>query len=239
MKRQREKGSMTVEAALFLVIFLMGFLTIINFARLVRAEVAMRHAINGTSMQISQYGYLLTKTGIAKELTQTANEAKQIKSDISEVGSAVSNLSDALGGVATSGVTEESVNHLIDAVSDSGGAYQIAKSYFQNPKGLMNGLIALGKNSLEEYAATALVSKIAESQVELYLSRISDDPDAYLEGLGIAGGIEGLHFQESKCIAGGTKDICIVVEFSVENQMFPWMSFGTKKMKVSSSTRIW
>lgn len=239
MKRQRENGSMTVEAALFLVIFLMGFLTIINFARLTRAEVIMQHAINGTSMQISKYGYLLTKTGIAKELTQTAEEAKQIKSDINEVGSTVSNLSDALGGVTTNGVTEESVNNLINAVSDSEGAYQIAKDYFKNPKGLMNGLIALGKNSLEEYAATTLVSKMAKSQVELYLSQMSDDPDAYLEGLGIVGGMEGLNFQDSKCIAGGTKDICIVVKFSVENQMFPWMKFKEKKMALSSSTRIW
>lgn len=239
MKQQREKGSMTVEAALFLVIFLMGFLTIINFARLARAEVIMQHAINGTSMQISQYGYLLTKTGIAQELVQTANEAKKSKSDIQKIGSAVSNLSDALGGVATDGVTEESVNNLMNAVSDSEGAYQIASDYFKNPKGLLNGLIALGKNSLEEYATTTLVSKMAKSQVELYLSQMSDDPDAYLEGLGIVGGMEGLNFQESKCIAGGTKDICIVVKFSVENQMFPWMSFGTKEMKLSASTRIW
>ena len=165
--------------------------------------------------------------------------AKKIKSDINEVGSAVSNLSDALGGVASNGVTEESVNDLMNAVSDSEGAYQTASDYFKNPKGLMTGLIALGKNKLEEHATTMLVSKMAKSQVELYLSQMSEDPDAYLEGIGIVGGMEGLNFEESECIAGGTKDICIVVQFSVENQMFPWMSFGTKKMELSSSTRVW
>ena len=239
MEKRRQKGSMTVEASLLLVIFMMGFLTIINFARLARAEVIMQHAVNGTAMQISQYGYLLTKTGVAGKLTETANDAKQIRSDINEVGSAVSSLSDAIGGVATNGVTKESVEELSNAVSGGKDAYNITKGYFQDPKGLMEGLIVLGKNVVEEKTATFLVSKIAESQIELYLKQMTDDPDAYLEGIGIVGGLDGLNFSDSRCIAGGTKDITIKVEFRVKNQMFPWIDFGERRMRISASTRIW
>lgn len=239
MGRRVEKGSMTVEAAIFLMFFIAGYLTILNFGRLTRAEVVVQHAINGSAMQISRFGYLLTCSGIADELVDTANQAYQTKKDIEEVGSAFIELTDAMGNMASEGVTMESVNDLIQKVENAEEGINIAKSYFQNPKGLLNGLIAIGKSGVKEKITTALVSKIAESQVEAYLKQITDDPDAYLEGLGIVGGLEGLDFRDSRCIANGTKDISITVSFKVKNQMFSFLDFGEHKMKLNASTRIW
>lgn len=239
MDRKREKGSLTVEAALFLVIFLMAFLTIINFARLARAEVIMQHAINGTAMQISQYGYLLTKTGMYDAMTETANRAKEVESDIDEVVGAVNSLSGAIENTANGGITQANIDELVNAVSESQGAVDITREYFQNPKGLLTGLAAVGKHRAEQAVCSLLVARMAESQVEAYLKQITDDPDAYLIGLGIEGGMDGLDFRESKLMGGGSKDISVTVRFKVKNQMFPLFDFGEHEMCLNASTRFW
>lgn len=239
MSSKREKGSMTIEAALFLVFFLAAFLTIINIGRLVQAEMIMQHAINNTAMQISKYGYILTKTGIAGELVGTSNEAKKFKSDVNEVTSAVVEFSDAVDGMNSGEITEEDVNKVINAASNAQGAVNIVKGYFKEPKGLLTGLLAVGKEGVERKVCSLIVARIAEGQVESYFENITDDPDGYLEDLGIVGGMDGLDFSDSTLLADGTKDINIIVRFKVKNNMFPIFDFGEYDMCLSASTRIW
>ncbi len=54
------EGSLTVEALLFLIPFIMAFCTLINAARYVQAEMLIRHAVTQTAKQISTYSYVLT-----------------------------------------------------------------------------------------------------------------------------------------------------------------------------------
>lgn len=239
MHQKQEKGSLTVEAVLFLTIFLMAFLTIINFGKLARAQIVVQHAINDSALQISQYSYVLTKAGLIDPMVSTANGAKQIRSDANQIIGAVNEFSDAVDGVTSGSVTEGDVDQLLAAVSDAQGAIDIATGYFKNPKGLFTGLMALAKDDIERRASMLIVSRIAESQVEAYFEEITDDPDAYLENLGIVGGMDGLDFSESEYVAGGTKDINITVHFTVKNQMFPMLSFGEHEMYLNASTRIW
>ncbi len=239
MDKRLGKGSLTVEAALFLTFFLMGFLTIINFARLTRAEVVVQRAINGTAMQISQYGYLLTKTGIYDAMEGTAQEAVKQESDISQLKSAVTDLAGAIDQTSLNGVTNQTVEDLAGAVSGAQGAVDIVQSYFQNPAGLMTGLLAVAKYQAQQEVCTLLVSRIAESQVEAYLKEVADDPDAYLRELGVVGGMHGLDFQDSRLMNRGSKDVQITVRFKVKNQMFPNFDFGEYEMMLNASTRFW
>lgn len=239
MGKRREKGSLTVEAAVFLVLFLAAFLTLLNFARLVRAQTVMQHAINGTAMQISQYGYLLTKTGMADAMGQCADDAKETRSNISEIASAVSDLSGAVQNLGN-GISEETVTGMITSIQDAGAAADIAEGYFRDPQGLLAGLAAVGKSELENAVCTAVFSKIAEGQLEAYLEALVEDPDAYLEEIGIVGGMNGLDFRDSKLVLeGGKKDISITVRFKVKNKMFPFLDFGEHEMCLNASTRLW
>ncbi len=236
---RRETGSMTVEAALFVTIFLMAFLTMISFGQMTMAQIVMQHAINDSAMQISQYSYILTKTGVNAAMEETAGQAKKIRSDADEVFGAVSELSNAIDGVAGGDVTAEDVEGIIDAVSNAEGAVDIAAGYFKNPKGLLTGLLAMGKEHVEQRVATAILGRVTEGQVEAHFEAMTDQPDAWLEHIGIVGGLDGLDYSKSTYAAGGSKDIKIVVQFTVENQMFPMFSFGRRQMTLSASTRIW
>ncbi len=236
---KEQQGSMTVEAALFVTIFLMTFLTIVSFGQMTMAQVVMQHAINDSAMQISQYSYILTKTGVNAAMAETAGQAKKIRSDANEVFGAISELSNAIDGVADGDITAADVQGLIDAASGSQGAMDIAVGYFKNPKGLLTGLLAMGKEHVEQRVATAILGHVTEGQVEAHFEAMTDDPDAWLKRIGIVGGLEGLDYSQSTYAAGGSKDIKIVVRFTVENQMFPMFSFGRRQMTLSASTRIW
>ena len=58
--KKKEKGSLTVEAVLFLIPFLCAFLTLINMARFVQTEMLIHHAITQAAKEISVYSYVLT-----------------------------------------------------------------------------------------------------------------------------------------------------------------------------------
>ena len=65
------KGSLTVEALLFLIPFMIAFFTLINAARFVQAEMLIHHAVTQTAKQISAYSYVLTKTKISDRIIST------------------------------------------------------------------------------------------------------------------------------------------------------------------------
>lgn len=240
MDRQFRKGSVSVEAALFLSIFLMAFLTLINFARMTRTEVVIQHALNGSAMQISQYGYLLSKTGVIDSMGGAADKAAKTKADLNQVIGAISDLAGAAQTIHMEGITQDSVNGLIEAAENAEGAVGIAEGYFQNPKGLLTGIAAIVSSGAQSEASRFLISRIAKEQVREYLELYTDDPDGYLEGMGVAGGFEGLNFSKTKLsVAGGAKDLQITVTFKYKNNMFKDMDFGEHEMILNASTRLW
>lgn len=240
MKKQLQKGSVSVESALFLTMFLMAFLTLINFARMTRAEVIIQHALNGSAMHISQYGYLLSKSGIVDSMGSAADKAAATKADINKVVNAVSDLAGAAETVRTTGISQESIDGLIAAADEAEGAAGIVEGYFQNPKGLLTGIAAIVSSGAQTKASTFLISRIAKEQVREYLQLYTDDPDGYLEGMGVVGGLDGLNFDKTKLsVAGGSKDLFITVTFRYKNNMFGELDFGEHEMILNASTRLW
>lgn len=240
MGKRRKKGSVSVEAALFLSLFLMAFLTLINFARMTRAEVVIQHALNGSAMQISQYGYLLSKTGIIDSMGSAADKADRTKNKIRQVVSTVSDLAGAVENVNQNGIDPDSVDRLISSIGNAEGTVGIAEGYFQNPKGILNGLAAIVSSDLQAKARQFIISRIAKEQVKEYLLQYTDDPDGYLEGMGVFGGLDGLNFEKTELIvSGGAKDLQITVTFIYKNNMFKDLDFGKKTMILNASTRLW
>lgn len=70
---------------------------------------------------------------------------------------------------------------------------------------------------------------------------MNDDPNEYLEKLGIVGGLDGLDFGKSKWISneGGSGNIEIVVTFKLKNQLFKQFDFGEHEYALSASTLSW
>lgn len=96
-RTENNKGSLTVEALLFLIPFIMAFCTIINAARFVQAEVIIHHAITQTAKQISVYSYVLTKAEITQKMQETNGKSAEFQSTVDEAMNSIEGLADAVG----------------------------------------------------------------------------------------------------------------------------------------------
>ena len=85
----KDKGSLTVEALLFLIPFLMAFCTLINAARFVQAEMLIHHAVTQTAKQISTYSYVLTKAEISDRIQETNRKSEELKVTVEKATSSV------------------------------------------------------------------------------------------------------------------------------------------------------
>ena len=81
-KKDTCKGALTVEVLLFLIPFMMAFLTIVNAGRFVQTEMLIHHAITQTAKQISAYGYVLTKTELTQTMINTNKKSAEFQTDV-------------------------------------------------------------------------------------------------------------------------------------------------------------
>lgn len=88
-KDDRSKGSLTVEAVLFLIPFMCAFLTLINTARFVQTEMLIHHAITQTAKQISTYSYVMTKAGLSEKIKKTNEKSDKFLVSVDEAVSSV------------------------------------------------------------------------------------------------------------------------------------------------------
>ncbi|MGI6012480.1 MAG: hypothetical protein ACOX8H_13485 [Ruminococcus sp.] len=95
--RRTEKGSLTVEALVFLIPFIMAFCTIINGARFVQAEMLIHHAITQTAKQISTYSYVLTKAGITEKMQNTNGKSEEFTDTVDGAVSSIEGFAEAVG----------------------------------------------------------------------------------------------------------------------------------------------
>ncbi len=201
------RGSLTVEALLFLIPFMMAFCTLINAARFVQAEMLIHHAITQTAKQISTYSYVLTKAEISSRIRETNKKSEQFLVTVDE---------------ATS-----SIQGFVDAVSA--------------PDELFDGMVSLIKSKGRGAVLTEVIGLLSKRNIENAISLLSEDPDEYLENIGIVGGMSGLDFQESEWLSNseGKGDIKIVVTYTMKNMIFPDFDFGQYEFCQCAYTLIW
>lgn len=234
---RRERGSLTVETLLFLIPFMFAFLTLINMARFVQAEMLIHHAITQTAKQISTYSYVLTKMEITDMMQSTNKKSQKFKADTQNMVNSVTDFVDSMGNLGGGNVIAD----VTDAVQKADTAADTVTSYFSEPKDILYGALAVVKSGVREKALTWAAGSIARGYIRESIQKVSDDPDEYLRNIGVVDGLAGLDFSGSKWITntGGKADIEIVVTYKLKNLLFPDFDFGQHEFQQCASTLIW
>lgn len=235
---KKNRGSLTVEAVLFLIPFMMAFLTLINAARFVEAEVIVHHAITQTAKQISTYSYVLTKSKISSHIQGTHKKSEKFKTSVDGAIDSVQNFANAVGNVGSSGDLAGDLHTAVDAGSTAG---KTLTDFFSDPKAIVTGVFQVAKSEGEGFVLANIAGALARSNIKKSIVMMSDDPDAYLTNIGIIGGLSGLDFLQSKWIStgDGKADIKIVVTYKMKNLLFPDFDFGQHEFCQCASTLIW
>ncbi|MBS6722579.1 MAG: hypothetical protein KH268_06230 [Clostridiales bacterium] len=210
MKEGNTKGSLSVEMVLILVPFMLCFMTMLNLARFVQAEVIIHHAIVQTAKEISTYSYVLTKTGISSRMVETNGKSEKFLTDINKTSSSMMELGSA-----------------ISTLGDTGA--------------LVDNMVSVFKSNVSQSAMSGAAAALSKSSVQKTLELTMDDPDSYLENIGIVDGVDGLDFSQSKWLSAteGKGEIEIVVTFTMKNNLFPMFDFGEHEYCLCASTLLW
>lgn len=228
-RRIEEKGSITLEASIFLVLFLVFYLAMMDLIQIARAQIILQYAANEAAREISQYSYVLTKTGIVEKRVSTSSQAAafmadaaSLMDDIEEVGNTLSSGGNTLGALQQAG------DH--------------AQNFFGDPDALMNNIFSLvktqGANMLSNMVIEAIVEDIVEEQIENMSAKGADE---YLKDLGIEGGMGGLDFGSSRwanASSGGMPELEVSIVYTIDFHLGIF-DLEPRRFRVCAKTALW
>ncbi|MGN0358764.1 MAG: TadE/TadG family type IV pilus assembly protein [Blautia sp.] len=235
MQKNREGGALTVEAVIFTTLFVVFFISLMNLVNVVRVQSLLQYGVTQTARELSQYSYILTKTGVVRASNQTYIKAKGFKDDVDSVANDLTQISSAISDVAAGGDIQSNIDTIIDA---SNNGIDTLDTYFENPENILAGALAVGKDHLQGTAKTAVISAITKNRMKAFLSANGADPDERLKNLGVEGGLDGLDFSESKWFSEGNQDLYIIVKYKMKIK-FMFLEQELPEFKVCGATRIW
>lgn len=225
MSRKKDRGSVTLEAAIFLSMFMMAYLLFMDLVQVARAQMILQYTLNETAKELSQGSYILTKTGIVGQSIQTGQKSREFKGKTQEV--------------------LDSVMDLGKSVADGGNVIQSANvaqnnihNYFSNSDDIVQGLIAVVKNQAGTMGKEYAVRQVCRGSLKKQLGYItSQDPDVYLEKLGIEGGVNSISFQGTKWF-DTDRDLDIVMTYKIKYNL-GFLGERESTFKVRAKTAIW
>lgn len=189
---EKNKGSLSIEAALVIPIFVFFVLTITNFAKMIMVYDAVQSSINNTARQISSQSFYLSSTGLDAVLAKLTN------SDASH------NAETTVGLIKdiTSMFSSDNSNLPEVGQSNSSDFYNYFKGIREDfPKYATSSLFAMfdlfSGNSVQS-AMNNYVQGLAKNNLVLDITGGSCSPEAF-KALGIVDGEEGLNFAETSC----------------------------------------
>ena len=118
---KKERGSITLEAAIFLSMFLLAYLAFMDLVQVARAQMILQYTLDETTKELAQNSYILTKTGIVGQSIQTGQKSQQFKGKTEEMLNSVVDFGNALSGNGNGNV-----------IQSANVAYSNLEDYFSN-----------------------------------------------------------------------------------------------------------
>ncbi|MGN1142304.1 MAG: TadE/TadG family type IV pilus assembly protein [Oliverpabstia sp.] len=233
MKNEKQGGSITVEATLFLPIFFFAFLSIYNLVYFARAQLIVQYAVDQAAKEVAQYSYILEKTGIIQDLDNLEGKAEKFKSDLKTIGDNLGTIQEAGENVLQG---EDVIQNSIEVGKTANNLLDTVKTYVEDPQSFIEGILSCFKGDIAENITKYMVNVVAKSCVykQLSIAGGNTDPLEYMENLGIS----SLSFSETSWCKNKSRDVKIVEDYDATSNL-PFFSMAPRHFRVCASTRIW
>lgn len=233
MKQERQKGSITVEATLFIPIFLFAFMSIYSLVSFARAQLLIQYAADQAAREVAQYSYILEKTGILDAYQGMGQEAAGFDRSLKDIRENLSLIDDAAQKLASGQGTVDDTVGMENAGKD---VYDSVGGYVSNPKEFINGVLSSVKSQSWEALSAYMVGTVGKSCVlqQLAVASGTTDTDAYLKKLGVS----NLRYDNSSWCKDGSSQVKIVVDYDIKSSL-PFFDLPARHYRVCASTRVW
>lgn len=230
---KKSKGSLTVEAALVMPLFMCVILSFALFIKIVYTQSIIQHAINETANELAVYSYLYSVSG-AQKLHDGVKDQLEENSQLAQeqINSAV----DALNSLNnTKKSIEETYKNLKDTDIDklntdierikdlSKDTYakgeelkKTLEDAMKNPKNQVISFTSLLAQGAFEDLKGQLAAPVIRFMCKKHIESNDLDADRRLKSLGVVNGLSGLDFSETR-ILNDKKNIDIIVRYKVNS----------------------
>ena len=143
MSDRKENGSITVEAALFIPMFLFAFMCIFSLISCVRAQVLIQYSVDQAAKEVAEYSYILEKTGVLDAYKGLNTKSEEFSKQMEDIKSNLEVIENTAKSV-TNG--QGTIQDVADAGKAGKATYDQLKEYKKNPKEFVNGVLNYVKN---------------------------------------------------------------------------------------------
>jgi len=235
--RNKNKGSLTLEAAISLPVFICVILSIAFLTRIVILHNLMQHAINDTANEIATYSYLYSASQLQEAHDNTKDKIEEGKVTFSkhldttlEIYKSLSNTSDKAGDLKDSLDNIGNVDQIINDTKDLEGslknnevdakkAKEIISDISSDPKKeLVSMACLMADGAFEDVKSQLIAVPLTKLFFKKHLSTDEMNADQRLKNLNVVDGFDGLDFSEST-IFKDNKSIDIIVRYKIKTQL--------------------
>lgn len=212
---KRQNGSITVEAATILFIFLFAMLALMSIMNMVRSQVVIQNALNQSAKEVSQYSYILYRFGYFDYVNNMAENENDFDEKVNKYANP-----------ANAQEAKDNLIGLMKKFNNDGGSEILDE--------VVKGCFAKASNYATENAENFVFQNMAKSAMDDYVDSVGGDE--YLKKIGIKDGKAGLKYS-------GTYDkdnsivICVDYKMSLK---FPFIDVEfSKPVHLTAVTAAW
>lgn len=251
----KQKGSVTVEAGIILVIFISAYMALLSMINVYRAYMVIQNAIDQTAKQVSEYAYIAKKLGVHDIGKTASDDANGFAENTGKMLNTIQVFFNASAN-GLENATEVSSNILNDSpeeypenllnqmngvgkdaqeIYDAGCAMQsFVTDYFSDEKAIFNGILAVIKDGAYDAVKVAVAMPISRTLSYKYLAGY---PEGYLKNLGVQGGKAGINFWGSSFFLD-MQSIEVSATYKMKIQ-YPFLDRFDFTLRNTVSTRAW
>jgi len=230
---RKTKGSITVEAAIVMPLFICVILSFALFIKIVYTQSIIQHAINETANELAVYSYLYSVSGAQKihndakdKLEENSKLAQeQINSAVDALNS-LNNIKESIDEAYES-LKEKDAEKLAsdlekikdlskESLSKGEELKEKIETAMENPKDQVIGFASLLAQGAFEDLKGAIAAPVIRFMCKKHIESNEMDADKRLKSLGVVNGLYGLDFSETK-ILYDKKNIDIIVRYKVKS----------------------
>lgn len=242
------KGSLTIEAALVLPIFLFAIFSIIYFVKIIYIHERVQHAITEAAEEMSIGAYILESSGLIDLQQGIYNKASD---DIQTIQSSFYEIDEILNGLTNISINQEdsflietpefkNVSKLSEDILFIKNQIEIGINFiYSNLNNLLGGILAIAEDSSQIIISSGVIegmeiinnvigTKIARSIVSKHISA----EDYYYWG--VIGGEKGFDYSGSQFLLKDD-DIFITISYQVE---MPFLKEILKPLSITQAVKI-
>lgn len=240
--RQEESGDIAIEALLGLIVFILGVMAVLMFSMIMRLEATTQYAVDQVAKEVSEYYYIVEKSGILPNSPVEQKDATGVNNAIEKGNDAISQF-ESLYSSASNFDTSNITSSFKDVKDDANAAVNSAKAlknqitstdWKEQLTILLQMTLHSGTDRIKGYV---IANPVCSMLFPKYIS--TSDLDDYLKKNGIVDGKNGLHFENSSFLSDGYT-INVVLNYKINlKQMTFGMYDGDIYVQQTACTAAW